>query len=66
VELIQYVFEKGEIPTETAWSVLVLIPKGSGGHRGIGLLEIVWKMISSIIDRYLKYKIEFHDDLHRF
>jgi hypothetical protein len=59
VELIQYVFEKGEIPTETAWSVLVLIPKGSGGCKGIGLLEIVWKLISSIIDRRLKEKLNF-------
>jgi pantothenate kinase-related protein Tda10 len=66
VELIQYVFEKGEIPKEKAWSVLVLIPKGSGVCRGIGLQEIVWKLVSSIIDRRLKDKIEFRDALHGF
>jgi hypothetical protein len=35
----------------------VAIPKGSGGFRTIGLLEIIWKLISSIIDSRLKHKI---------
>jgi hypothetical protein len=38
VELVQHVFETEELPTELPWSVLVLIPKGSGRCRGIGLL----------------------------
>jgi hypothetical protein len=48
------------------WSVLVAIPKASGGVRGIGLLEIIWKTISSIIDSRIKAKVRFHTALHGF
>jgi len=37
-----------------------------GGHWGIGLLEIVWKLITSIVDAMMKAKVEFHDVLHGF
>jgi hypothetical protein len=66
VSLVQHVFSTGEIPTDLAWSALVLIPKSSGGHRGIGLLESVWKLISSIIDARIKNSVAFHDSLHGF
>lgn len=66
VSLVQHAFRTGEIPTELAWSVLILIPKGDGGHRGIGLLESVWKLISSIIDARIKSTVRFHDSIHGF
>eukprot|EP00985_Skeletonema_marinoi_P027216 scaffold22001_cov141-Skeletonema_marinoi.AAC.1 len=39
VELIQEIWNTGRIPTQMLWVVIVLIPKGSGGYRGIGLLD---------------------------
>ena len=66
VKLVQEVFRTGVLPTELPRSILVLLPKDSGGFRGIGLLEIIWKLISSIIDARLKSSIEFHDCLHGF
>jgi hypothetical protein len=66
VELIQHIFRASRLPTELSWSVVVLIPKGSVGCRGIGLLEVVWKVVSSIIDIQLKNAIQFHDSLHGF
>jgi hypothetical protein len=33
VELVQRIFETGNLPMELNWSVLVAIPKGSGGFR---------------------------------
>jgi hypothetical protein len=54
VELIHHIFRSSQLPTELSWSLLVLIPKDSGGCRGIGLLEVVWKVVSSIIDIPLK------------
>jgi hypothetical protein len=66
VELVQHAFETGELPTELPWSVLVLIPKGSGGCRGIGLLEICWKVISKIMDFWMKQGIDFDDSIHGF
>ena len=42
--LIQHMWTTGDIPTELTWSIVVLIPKSDGGHRGIGLLETLWKL----------------------
>ena len=47
-------------------TIIVLIPKGnSGDFRGIGLLEVVWKVIEKIIDARLKC-VPLHDALHGF
>ena len=49
-----------------SWSTVVLLPKGNGDYRGIGLLEIGWKVIESIINRRIASKVIFHDALHGF
>eukprot|EP00978_Attheya_sp_CCMP212_P010592 scaffold25751_cov57-Attheya_sp.AAC.5 len=49
-----------------AWSVMILLPKGGGDYRGIGLVEVVWKLIARIINARLKVTIDFHDTLHGF
>lgn len=66
VELLQHIFETGCMPTDLPWSVLVAIPKGSGGFRGIGLLEIIWKLLSSTIDFRMKGAIQVHPAMHGF
>ena len=38
VQLVQVIWEKGEIPTQMKWITIILIPKGKGGFCGIGLL----------------------------
>ena len=65
VKLVQTAFETGELPTELFWSTVVLLPKGGGDFRGIGLIEVIWKLIATIIDKRLK-KAEHHDALHGF
>ena len=44
---------------------VVLLPKGDGDFRGIGLLEPFWKVIEVLMDQRLE-AIEFHDCLHGF
>jgi hypothetical protein len=44
VMLVQAVWDEGTIPTQLGWVVIVLIPKGGGDYRGIGLLEPIWKV----------------------
>ena len=66
VERVRHIWETGELPTALPWSVLVLIPKGGGDFRGIGLLEIVWKLMSKIIDRRIKHTVHWNDSLHGF
>ena len=66
VELIQLCFRERKVPTQMSWSTVVLLPKGNGDYRGIGLLEISWKVIESIINWRIASKVTFHDALHGF
>lgn len=65
VELIQVIWDTGRIPTQMLWVVIVLIPKGSGGYRGIGLLDPLWKVVECLLDDRMNV-IQFHDSLHGF
>jgi hypothetical protein len=49
VKLVQTVWDEGKIPTQLGWVVTVLIPKGGGDYRGIGLLKPIWKVIERVI-----------------
>ena len=66
VDLIQTCFREQQVPTQMLWLTVVLLPKGNGDYRGIGLLEISWKVIESIINRRIADKVNFHDALHGF
>ena len=48
-------------------TIVVLIPKGTSGKefRGIGLSEVIWKLLERVLDVRLS-KIELHDFLHGF
>ena len=65
VKLMQAIWVRGEIPQQMLWVIVVLIPKGGGDFRGIGLLEPFWKVIESVMDQRLNI-IELHDSLHGF
>ena len=50
-----------------AWKTVVMISKGGGNNfRGVGMVEVLWKAISGIINRWISSSIQFHDDLHGF
>jgi len=68
LRLLRTMFLRGRMPTTLADNILVLLPKndGSNHHRGIGLLESLWKLATTIINRRLLRSIDFHDDLHGF
>ena len=63
VQLVQGIWESGEIPRQMRWLIVVLIPKGGGDYRGIGLMEPMWKTIEIIMVTRMR-AIEFHDCLH--
>ena len=44
VEIVQTAFWDGEMTEEVPWQAVVLIPKGEGDYRGIGLVEVMWKV----------------------
>ena len=43
---------------------MVLIPKENTDIQDIGLLEIKWKVVESVIDTRIKTVLKFHDVLH--
>ena len=51
---------------ELVWTVLVLIPKVNTDTKGIGMLEVVWKVVEAVINTRIKLVFQFHDVLHGF
>jgi hypothetical protein len=64
--LLRHVSSTGNLPARMAHATCVLLPKPDGGVRGLGLLEVCWKVIATILTRRLSNSIEFHDVLHGF
>ena len=48
-KLLQAVWERDEIPHQIRWIAVVLIPKGGGDYRGIGLMEPIWKVMEIVM-----------------
>ncbi len=63
VRLMQAVWESGTVPTQMSWMIIVLLPKGGGDYRGIGLLNPMWKAMEKIMMARLSV-IKLHDSLH--
>ena len=53
VSLVQAIWERGYIPHQMRWMIVVLLPKGGGNYRGKGLLEPIWKVLEGIMDKRL-------------
>ena len=67
VSIIQETFRGGELATLCAWKTVVVIPKGRGTNfRGLGLVGVLWKAISGIINCQILSSIQYHDALHVF
>ena len=45
---------------------MVQIPKGNADTRGMGLLEVVWKVVELVNYNRIKTVVQFHDVLHGF
>ena len=66
VELVQTELWEGVLTEEAIWQAVVLIPKGGGDHRGIGLLEVVCNVVAVILNFRFTASITYHDSLHGF
>ena len=51
---------------EATWQTVVLIPKRNKEYRGIGLVEVTWKVVAAILHFRLTTAIMYHDTLHGF
>ena len=43
-----------------------MIPNGRQEYRGIGLVEVMWKVVAEILHRRLTASITYNDFLHGF
>ena len=66
VDLVQSAFREGKMAEEAMWQAVVLIPKGKMEYRGIGLVEVMWKVVAAILNLQLMASITFHNFLHGF
>ena len=48
MDLVQTAFREGDMEEEATWQTVVLIPKGRKEYRGIGLVEVMWKVVAEI------------------
>ena len=66
MEILQFRYKHGSIPVELGCIILILIPKVNSYNQGIGILEVLWKVVEAIIDKCIKNVVTFHDVLHGF
>ena len=66
VDLVQAAFREGKLAEEATWQAVVLIPKRKKDYRGIGLVEVMWKLVAEILNRRFTASITYHDFLHGF
>ena len=66
VDLVQSAFREGKLAEEATWQVVVLIPKVNTDYRGIGRVEVMWKVVAEIFNLRLTASITLHEFLHGF
>ena len=66
VDLVQTAFREGKLAEEATWQGVVLITKGKKDYRGIGLVEVMWKVVVAILNLRLTASITYHNFLHGF
>ena len=45
---------------------MVLIPKGDREFWGIGIVKVLWKVLSGVVNRQIRAVVNFHGVLHGF
>ena len=66
VSIMQLAFQEGRLPEAMTWTEMVLMSKEEGYFRGIGLVEVIWKVLTSITNNRLRYSVTLYDALHEF
>ena len=67
VSIVQSEIRDGMLSEESTWQIVVLIPKGARKYfRGIGLVKVLWKAVTSLLNQRLTEAIKFHEVMHGF
>ena len=57
-------FRDSTLLTECIHKNIILLPKGNGEFRVIGIIEVIWNTASGMINLHIWAKIIYHDVLH--
>ena len=66
VKILQAEFRYIRLPTECMCQTVVLIRKGNWWFIGIGIVEVLWKVLLGVINGRIGVEVYFHDVLHGF
>ena len=66
VAIVQAAFQYGTLVEECTWQTVVLILKGKRSFWVIGIIEVLWKAIASLLNCRLTAAISFYDTLRGF
>ena len=66
VDLVQTEFRDGFLMEELICKAVVLLPEGGDDYRRIGLVKVVWKTVTVILNFCFTASIANHDSLCGF
>ena len=66
VWIIQLAFSEVTFLEDLTWATLILLLKGKGEYRGIGIVEVAWKVCAVVVNFWLNRGVVLHDALHGF
>ena len=66
VSMTKMAFREGHLPVDITWTNMVLLLKERGYYKYIGMVEMLWNMIVTIINTRLRVSISLHNNLHGF
>ena len=66
VDIIQTKFWDGRLPVECNWKMVLLIPKRNGKFKGIGLVDVLWKVLSGSINWQIGAAVHLHSVINGF
>ena len=64
--MTQLAFYEVHLTEELPQNTMILTQKGRWGYRGIGLVEVIWKMTIFIINTRLRVAVYLFDALYGF
>ena len=60
VALVRFPFGEGILMEGSIWKAVALTLKGKGDYRGIGLMELMSKVVADILNRHITDSITYH------
>ena len=66
VRLVQVMFRDSPALEYIDWSTMVLLSKGKGGYRVIGIVEMLCRVFSVVVNFSLKMSVMMHNNFYGF